>query len=114
MATSLGLVDVDEKKEAFLMPMRAGEHQWGSIIMPTRRYDLLDIRKKFIGDAIMTRLKNTFMDGNNFVGTRKSKGGSTTYDKHLRIDDRKLLQAFAVYVYMVGEGKKGERGEKEW
>ena len=54
------------------------------------------------------------MDGNNFVGTRKSKGGSTTYDKHLRIDDRKLLQAFAVYVYMVGEGKKGERGEKEW
>ena len=62
----------------------------------------------------MTRLKNTFMDGNNFVGTRKSKGGSTTYDEHLRIDDRKLLQAFAVYVYMVGEGKKGERGEKEW
>ena len=62
----------------------------------------------------MTRLKNTFMDGNNFVGTRKSKGGSTTYDKHLRIDDRKLLQAFAVYVNMVGEGKKGERGEKEW
>ena len=60
----------------------------------------------------MTRLKNTFMDGNNFVGTRKSKGGSTTYDKHLRIDDRKLLQAFAVYVYMVGEGERAREVRK--
>ena len=37
-ATGLGWVDVDEKKEAFLMPMRAVEHQWGSIIMPNRRH----------------------------------------------------------------------------
>jgi hypothetical protein len=111
-ATGLGWVDVDEKKEAFLMPMRAVEHQWGSIIMPNRRHRLLDIWKQFIDDAIMTRLKTTFMDGNNFVGTRKSKGGSTTYDKHLLIDDRKLLQAFAVYIYMVGEGKRAREVRK--
>ena len=46
VAASLGWVDVDEKKEAFLMPMRAVESQWGSIIMPSRRYGLLDIWKK--------------------------------------------------------------------
>ena len=70
VATRLGWVDVDEKKEAFLMPMRAVEHQWGSIIMPSRRYGRLDIWKKFIDDAIMTKLKNNFMDCNNFVGTK--------------------------------------------
>ena len=80
--------------------------------MPNRRHRLLDIWKQFIDDAIMTRLKTTFMDGNNFVGTRKSKGGSTTYDKHLLIDDRKLLQAFAVYIYMVGEGKRAREVRK--
>ena len=111
-ATRLGWVDVDEKKEAFLMPMRAVEDQWGSIMMPNRRYGLLDIWKMFINSAIMTKLKDAFMDGNNCVGTRKSKVGSMTYDKHLRIDDRKLLQAFAVYIYMVGEGAKAREVRK--
>ena len=54
----------------------------------------------------MTRLKTTFMDGNNVVGTRKSRNGDAKFDKHLQIDDRRLLQAFAVYIYIVGKGSK--------
>ena len=43
IATRLGWADVDEKNEAFLMPMKGAEHKWGSIIMPSRRCTLLDI-----------------------------------------------------------------------
>ena len=70
VAARLGWADVDEKNEAFLMPMRGVEHQWGSIRLPSRRCGLLDIWRQFIDDTIMTRLKTTFMDGNNVVGTR--------------------------------------------
>jgi len=51
----------------------------------------------------MTRLKNTFMDGKNVVGTRKSIRGDVKYDKHLQIDDGKLPQVFVAYIYIVGK-----------
>ena len=105
-AAGLGWADVDAKKEVFLMPMKGVEHQWGSIRLDSRRHGLLDIWRKLIDDAVMTRLKNEFKSGNDFVGSRKSKVSSVVYAKRLNIDDRKLLQAFAVYVYIVGEGRR--------
>ena len=106
-------LDVDEKNEAFVMRMRPLEHQWGRIFMPHRKHGLLDIWKKFITPSIMAKLMDTFMAGNNAVGSRKSKGGGTTkFVKHLIIDDTKLVQAFAVYIYICTEGKKASEVRK--
>ena len=64
-ARSSGWTDVDSTKEVFLMPMRQTKYQWGIISMHEGRYRLLDIWKIFISDGIVTKLKSTFMTGNN-------------------------------------------------
>ena len=94
------------------MVPRLLQEQRGTIFMPTQQRSLLDIWKKFITADILTKLKNAFNDGNNIVGTRKSKKDATKTEKHLLLDNRKALQSFAVYIYICAKGDRSSEVTK--
>ena len=106
IASRLGWRDVVKGRECFTMTGKDGLKQWGSIFMPRNKTDAVDIWKRFVPKEMLDRLIKEFNEGNNVIGSRKGKKGVARYDKHLILDERKALQAFAVYIYICAKQEK--------
>ena len=112
IASRLGWTDVEKGRECFVMKEKDGMKQWGSIFMPRSKHDLTDIWKKFVPKETLDKLIKEFNEAKNVIGSRKCKNGAARYDKHLILDKRKALQAFAVYIYICAKQAKPSEARK--
>ena len=74
--------------------------------MPRNKRDVADIWKKLAPKETLDRLIKEFNESKNVIGSRKCKNGGARYSKHLILDERKALQAFAVYIYIYAPSKR--------
>ncbi len=112
IASRLGWTDVEKGRECFVMKEKDGMKQWGSIFMPRSKHDLTDIWKKFVPKETLDKLIKEFNEAKNVIGSRKCKNGAARHDKHLILDKRKALQAFAVYIYICAKQAKPSEARK--
>ena len=103
---------MDPKRECMVMREKDTERQFGELFMPRNRRGLVDIWDKLVTQETLEELGCDFEEKSNYRGCCKSKQGNAIFSHRVSIDNRKLTQMFAVYIYIhiCGQGQRAVEG----
>ena len=94
--------DIDRNVKCFPYDEVAPVDAWATFNIPKRDASLSNIFKSFITNDIIANLSRKFSDTNPLLGVRNY----STSQKRIVIDNKKVWQSFAIYIYICAKGNR--------
>ena len=106
IAARLGWRGVAKGSERFVMQEKDGLSQWGSISMPRSQAGVIDAWRRLAPEGLLDKLVKGFSESEGAIGSRKRVNGAARRIKRLILDNKRALQALAVYVCVCSKQEK--------